>query len=251
MSRPRQRGHRSSPGLISISVRTSTKRVYQTRAAVVRKGVSLLGVRSFFLFLSRRKLLRRWMETSPLAQRFATRFVAGETWSRPSPSAADLNARGHHRHASTTWAKASPPWRRPPPRATCILRTLSAIHDSGIQGNVSLKLTQFGLDLSDERVPRQRRAAGRTRRRTRAASSASTWNPASIRRPHARSGHRTARRYGAVGVVIQAYLYRSREDVEELCAARHPRAALQGRLPGARRRGLPAQGRGGRAITSS
>ena len=30
------------------------------------------------------------------------------------------------------------------------LRTLSAIHEKGIQGNVSLKLTQFGLDLSAE-----------------------------------------------------------------------------------------------------
>ena len=30
------------------------------------------------------------------------------------------------------------------------LRTLAAIHTNGIQGNVSLKLTQFGLDLSYE-----------------------------------------------------------------------------------------------------
>jgi hypothetical protein len=36
-------------------------------------------VRSFFLFLSRRKRLRKWMETSALAKRLATRFVAGDT----------------------------------------------------------------------------------------------------------------------------------------------------------------------------
>src|SRR6185369_8940249 len=43
------------------------------------RDVNLPDVRSFFLFLSRSKTLRKWMETSPLARRLATRFVDGET----------------------------------------------------------------------------------------------------------------------------------------------------------------------------
>lgn len=36
-------------------------------------------MRSLFLFLSRQRHLRRWVETSRLAQRLSSRFVAGET----------------------------------------------------------------------------------------------------------------------------------------------------------------------------
>ena len=42
-------------------------------------------------------------------------------------------------------------------------------------------------------------------------------------------------RYGAVGVVIQAYLYRSQEDVENLCERRIRVRLCKGRVPGARR----------------
>ena len=36
-------------------------------------------MRSIFLFLSRQRHLRRWVETSRLAQRLSARFVAGPT----------------------------------------------------------------------------------------------------------------------------------------------------------------------------
>jgi proline dehydrogenase len=51
-------------------------------------------VRSFFLFLSRQKQLRRWMETSALAQRLSTRFVAGETLEQALDVARRLNREG-------------------------------------------------------------------------------------------------------------------------------------------------------------
>jgi len=55
----------------SLSERTGARRFQAAWS------VSLEVVRSLLIFLSRRKLLRRWMETSSLAQRFAARFVAG------------------------------------------------------------------------------------------------------------------------------------------------------------------------------
>src|ERR1019366_1281844 len=74
--------------------------VYQNaqhhRAGVPRPthGVSLSCVRSFFLFLSHLKWLRRWMETSSLARRLSTRFVAGETLEDALAVARKLNAEG-------------------------------------------------------------------------------------------------------------------------------------------------------------
>src|SRR5215469_16618816 len=84
MSLPKQRGHLNSPGRRSIGLSTSTyPEVYH--------GVRLTWVRSFFLFLSRQKQLRRWIETSSLAQHLATRFVAGETLDQALQVARKLN----------------------------------------------------------------------------------------------------------------------------------------------------------------
>ena len=93
------------------------------------------------------------------------------------------------------------------------LRTLDAIHETGIQGGVSLKLTQFGLDLLLRAVPAQRRTTGAARGGTRQLR-AGGYGVERLYRSHARAGAYPARRYRAVGVVIQAYLYRSKADVE-------------------------------------
>ena len=136
-------------------------------------------VRSFFLFLSRRKHLRRWMETSPLAKRLATRFVAGETLDQALSVGRKLNSEGitvtldHLGESVSTLDEAAE-------ARDVYLRTLSAIHDSGIQGNVSLKLTQFGLDFSfDQCRPMSSNSSSGPTNST--VSCASTWNPASTR----------------------------------------------------------------------
>ena len=106
-------------------------------------------MRSFFLFLSRQKHLRKWMETSSLAKRFAARFVAGETLDQALAVSRRLNSEGisitlDHLGESVSSLEEAAEAR------DVYVRTLSAIHDSGIQGNVSLKLTQFGIDISYE-----------------------------------------------------------------------------------------------------
>jgi len=175
-------------------------------------------VRSFFLFLSRRKQLRRWMETSSLARRLSRRFVAGETLDQALEVSRKLNSEGitvtldHLGESVTSLDEAA--------RARDVyIRTQSAIQDAKIQGNVSLKLTQFGLDLSTEACRKNveqlvRHAA----------------EIASFVRVDMESSEYVDRtldlvvdlhsRYQAVGVVIQSYLYRSRADVEMLNARR-------------------------------
>jgi proline dehydrogenase len=156
------------------------------------------------------------METSRVARRLAARFVAGETLNDALRAARKLNqeritATLDHLGESVTSLDEAAAAR------DVYLRTLEAIHANGIEANVSLKLTQFGIDLSYEQclvnveqLVRRARDLG------------------SFVRVDMESGEYTQRtldlvaelfeRYGSVGVVIQAYLHRSGGDIEKLCA---------------------------------
>ena len=178
------------------------------------RGVRLEFVRRFLLFLSRQRHLRRWMETSPLAQRLATRFVAGETLDQALAVSRKLNSDGititldHLGESVSTLEEAAE-------ARDVYLRTLSAIHDSGIRGNVSLKLTQFGLDFSNDQCRANVEQL---------VSRAAELN--SFVRIDMESSEYTERtidlmtglheRFGAVGIVVQAYLRRTKDDVEKL-----------------------------------
>jgi len=172
-------------------------------------------VRSFFLFLSRRRALRRWMETSPLARRLATRFVAGETLDQALAVGRKLNAESitvtldHLGESVTTLEEAAE-------ARDVYLRTLCAIHDSGIQGNVSLKLTQFGLDFSFDQcranVEQLVRRAAELKSFVRIDMESSAYTDRTLQIVTG-----LFERYRAVGTVIQAYLFRSKNDVEDLC----------------------------------
>jgi len=172
-------------------------------------------VRRFFIFLSKRKLLRRWFETSSLAQRFSRRFVAGHDLDEALAVSRNLNSEGdtvtldHLGESVTSLDEAAA-------ARDVYLRTLSAVHDSGIQGNVSLKLTQFGLDLSGEQcranVELLVRRAADLQGFVRVDMESSEYVDRTldlVTDLHAQ--------YGCVGVVIQSYLYRSKQDVEKLC----------------------------------
>ena len=99
------------------------------------------------------------------------------------------------------------------------LRSLTAIHEHGVAGNVSLKLTQFGLDLSAD--------ACRANVAQLVERAASLHGFVRIDMESSEYTDRTLglvedlyAQYGSVGTVIQAYLYRSRKDIERLCARR-------------------------------
>jgi proline dehydrogenase len=94
---------------------------------------------------------------------------------------------------------------------------LSEIRAGGVEGNVSLKLTQFGMDLSEdacrahvEQVVRKAAEIGSFVRVDMESSAYTARTLGLVCDLH--------RQYPAVGTVIQAYLYRSEADVEMLCA---------------------------------
>jgi len=175
-------------------------------------------VRSLFLFLSRQRHLRRWVETSRLARRLSSRFVAGDRLENALSVGRRINAEGitltldHLGESVTSLAEASQ-------ARDVYLNALENIYANGIEGNVSLKLTQFGLALSE--------AECRTNVAQLAAQAAELGNFIRIDMESSEYTDRTLSlveelhsQYGCVGTVIQAYLYRSRKDVERLCARR-------------------------------
>jgi proline dehydrogenase len=158
------------------------------------------------------------METSPAARKLATRFVAGETLDDALAVGRRLNAEGITitldclGESVTSLEEAAQ-------ARDVYLRTLEAMREAGIEPNVSLKLTQFGIDLSLDACRRNveqlvRRAAeiGGFVRIDMESSEYVDRTLALVADLHAR--------HGAVGTVIQGYLYRSREDVEKLCELR-------------------------------
>jgi proline dehydrogenase len=173
-------------------------------------------MRTFFLFLSRQKHLRNWMETSRWARRLSARFVAGDNLPDALATCQRINAEGiavtlDHLGENVTSLEEAAASR------DAYMRALTEIANLKIDGNVSLKLTQFGMDLSltecaanVEALVRQAAALG------------------SFVRVDMESSEYTDRtldlvvnlhdRYKSTGTVIQAYLYRSRKDVEMLCA---------------------------------
>jgi len=154
------------------------------------------------------------METSALARRFSSRFIPGSNLDQALAVCRDLNAEGITVTVDVLGESISSLEEAAAAR-DAYLRTLSAIHDRGIQGNVSLKLTQFGLDLSAE-VCRANvaqlveRAAG-LNGFVRVDMESSEYTDRTLELVcdlHAK--------YRTVGTVIQAYLYRSKGDIEML-----------------------------------
>ncbi len=173
-------------------------------------------MRTFFLFLSRQKQLRKWMETSRWARRLSARFVAGDNLPDALATCQRINAEGiavtldHLGESVTSLDEAAA-------SRDAYLQALTEIGKLKINGNVSLKLTQFGMDLSldqcranVEDVVRQAAAMGSFVRIDMESSEYTDRTLDLVRDLHAR--------YQATGTVIQAYLFRSRKDVENLCS---------------------------------
>ena len=211
---PRQVGQRNPTGPSDFGPFRSKSAVYQNTRDVRLEIV----VRSLFLFLSRRKRLRKWMETSPTARRLAARFVAGDTLEEAVEVCRRLNREGIMVTLDVLGESVTSLEEAAAAREA-YLRTLAAIRDAGIQGAVSLKLTQFGLDFSYdqcrdnvERLVRSAEEMGKFVRVDMESSKYTARTLDLVRDLHSR--------YSNIGVVIQSYLRRSKQDVEMLCDGR-------------------------------
>ncbi|MGA3188562.1 MAG: proline dehydrogenase family protein [Bryobacteraceae bacterium] len=173
-------------------------------------------MRRLFLFLSTQKEMRRWMETSPAAQKLTRRFVAGETLEDELAVCARLagnkmfSTLDHLGENVTTLAEAEA-------SRDAYLSALDEIQKRGLPATVSLKLTQFGLDLSPAACFENVLAL--------AARASASGTRIEIDMEAAEYTDRTlaiVEKIGTARAVIQAYLYRSAADIDRLNALKIP-----------------------------
>jgi proline dehydrogenase len=155
------------------------------------------------------------METSPAARRLSSRFVAGDSFEQ----ALEVSRRFQQDGISTTLdhlGESVTSLEEAVQARDVYLHALRGLVQAGLPGNVSLKLTQFGLDID------QKTCADNVEEL--AACAAAGGGFVRVDMESSEYTDRTLQlvcdlhaRHGSVGTVIQSYLHRSRADVEMLC----------------------------------
>jgi proline dehydrogenase len=176
-------------------------------------GFALL--RSLFISLSKNAMVRGWAERSRAGRRLAARFVAGTTVEDAVAVCERVNAQGTavsldslgESVADEAEARAS---------GEVYHRLLDAIAAKKLNANVSLKLSQMGMDirpaLAEEIVGAIVSQAVGVGSFVRIDMEGSGYTEATI----AMTERLHARFPGSVGTVLQAYLYRTEGDAERL-----------------------------------
>ena len=174
-------------------------------------------MRSLFISLSHRRSLARMAVRSPLTRPVVARFVAGETLDAALPALLVLRKAGLHTTVdvlgeSVTSAELAAA------AADRYVETIPVLAGAGLDVNVSLKLTQMGLDIGADvcrdnvaRILNAARARNGFVRfdmedHSRTDATLDIWEGA----------HRA---YPRTGVVIQSALKRSAADVERIVSA--------------------------------
>ena len=155
------------------------------------------------------------METSALARRLAARFVAGDTFADGLEAGRRINRESisvtFDRLGESVTSLAEAEAARDE-----YLRVLDEIADHHLDANVSIKLTQFGIDISEQacraNVEQLVRRARERNGFVRIDMESSEYTERTLRLVCDLHGQ-----YETVGTVIQAYLRRSEKDIEMLC----------------------------------
>ncbi len=173
-----------------------------------------MPLRRTILYLSRHKALRNWVETSPSARRLSSRFVAGSQLDDALAVCRGIRADG----ITATLDYLGENVKSLDEAAACrdmYLRMLHSMQAAGVEPNVSIKLSQFGVDLSEsacgDNVAALVKAAAAIGGFVRIDMESSQYTDRTLTLVT-----RLHREYGACGAVIQAYLRRSAKDIERL-----------------------------------
>ena len=176
-------------------------------------------MRQGLLWLSERQGVFNFVRRNGLARQFASRFVAGETIEQGVEAARELSRRGITASLDLLGESVTAEAEAVAARDQ-YLRMLDRMAASGVEVNVSVKLTQMGLDISEELCVGQHDRASSSRRQpldgfVRLDMEGSDYTQRTLdffRR-------RLFDRFGAhCGVVIQSMLRRSEQDIEDLIA---------------------------------
>jgi proline dehydrogenase len=170
--------------------------------------------KSAFLYLSQSERFKKFLTRFQSFNNVTRRFVAGEELADAVEAIRQLNRRGisasfdHLGESITSEVETRK-------EVNEYLRVLDSIHESRLDSNVSVKLTQLGLDVSQDLCYANTRtiveAALRCDNFVRIDMEDSTKTDATLQ-----VFKRLRAEFENVGIVIQAYLFRSEKDTEEL-----------------------------------
>lgn len=174
-------------------------------------------LRSFFISLSKASWAQKAITRFPLAWRSASRFVAGETPASAIQVVRELNAAGIN--ATLDFLGENTLSKEMALHSTTeILSILDLIQESNVRTNVSIKLSQIGLTISEEfcRGNLERiltRARGfQNFIRIDMEDATLTEKTLNMLRWAQDAG------FSQTGIVLQAYLYRTEKDLQHLAA---------------------------------
>ena len=177
-------------------------------------------LRSFFISLSTNKTFRAFSERSSMGRRVSRRFVAGMTVEEAIAVAEQLNAEGIEATLDSL-GESVMQVSQAEESAAVYHRLLDAIAEKKLRANVSVKLTQVGMDigghgagpnLAERIVGEMVEHADQADTFVRIDMEGSDYTEATIQmteRLHTRWPER-------VGTVLQAYLFRTEADAERL-----------------------------------
>jgi proline dehydrogenase len=172
--------------------------------------------RSALIYLSRQEGLKEFAARFSLFRKLTTRFIAGETIDEAIAAIREVNAHGctasfDHLNEGVTDAKATEA------EVDEYLNVLARIDDTGIKSNVSIKLTQFGLEIDPELAYRNaRRIVEDAKRRGNFVRVDMEGSNVTQMTLDIFNRLRSEFELNDVGIVVQSYLYRTREDVAAL-----------------------------------
>ena len=176
-------------------------------------------LRSAFIAMSRNRPLRRFCESSSLGNKLSSRFVAGLEIADSLRVAEAVNKQGIHVTLDSLGESVSSA-AEAHKAADIYHQLLDSIAERHLDANISVKLTQMGLTLDPQlaesiatKLAEHAHAAGNFVRIDMEDSPLTQVTLDIVRRLHGRTDLR-----GAIGIVIQAYLYRSQADIEQLIA---------------------------------
>jgi proline dehydrogenase len=174
-------------------------------------------MRSFLLHLSESKRLAPLIMHNSLSRRVARRFVAGETLDDAVEVARNVNSAMQLASLDLLGENVSDE-AGARQAAENYLAIFERIEREKLDSNVSLKLTQLGIDLSEnlcqellEKIITRAAAQGNF---VRIDMEGSPYTERTVE-----MAKRVRAKYAAVGTVMQAYLYRTEKDVLDLISA--------------------------------
>lgn len=171
-------------------------------------------MRAILIGLSHSERLRSFAIKNSFAKKTAKRFVAGETLGEGIEAAKKLNSFG----IETTMDFLGENTKTEEEALNCskeIMKILEAIDKEKIKGNVSIKLTQLGLDLGADFCGKiLKNIIEEAKKRNNFVRIDMEGTPYTDKTLDL--FYKMLENYKNVGIVIQAYLYRSMKDVEEI-----------------------------------